>query len=109
MILVVALVALNLWQAATRDVGPNPAEEALHTPQEAIAQCLAGIESRFASQRPAIVEPLQTEYLGGGEYDVSGTVELVEGSLRARHDVSCTAQFDATDGWTADEILLDTK
>lgn len=49
MILVVALVLVNLWQGVTRDAGPDPAEEALHSPGEAIDHCLTGIETQFAS------------------------------------------------------------
>lgn len=107
LILVVALVAVTIWQAGTRDVGPDPEEEALHSPQEASDQCRSAIESRFASQRPLIVGPLRAEYLQGGEYEVRGTLELVDGSRRARHDVLCVAQFEATEGWDAEEILLD--
>ena len=108
-ILVVALVAIGIWQTVTSDVGPDPAEEALHSPQEATDQCRAAIESRFASQRPFIVGPLQAEYLQGGEYNVRGTLELADGSRRALHNVLCVAQFEATGGWDAEEILLDTN
>lgn len=107
MILVVALVAMTIWEAVTRDVGPDPAEEALHSAQEATDQCRAAIESRFASQRPFIVGPLQAEYLQGGEYDVRGILELADGLRRARHDVLCVAQFEATGEWDTEEILLD--
>jgi hypothetical protein len=109
MILVVVLVAISIWQAETRDAGPDPAEEALHSPQEASDQCRAAIESRFASQRAFIAGPLQAEYLQGGEYDVRGTLELADGSRRTRHYVLCVAQFDAIGGWDTEEILLDTK
>ncbi len=109
MVLVVALVAVMIWQAVARDVGPDPAAEALHSAQEAIAQCRAAIESRFASQRPIIVGPLQAEYLQGGEYDVRGTLELTNESRRTLHQVLCVAQFEATGGWNAEEILLDTN
>ncbi len=109
MILIVVLVAVIIWQAVASDVGPDPAEEALHSAQEAIAQCRAAIESRFASQRAVILGPLQAEYLQGGEYDVRGILELADGLRRPRHDVLCVAQFEATGGWDTEEILLDTN
>jgi len=109
MIFIAALVAISIWQAVTRDIGPDPAEEALHSPQEANDQCRAAIESRFASQRPFIIGPLQAEYLQGGEYEVQGTPELTHGLRRARHDVLSVAQFEATVGWDAEEILLVTN
>lgn len=107
MILIVVLVAIMAWQAVTRDVGPDPAEEALHSAQEATDQCWAAIESRFASQRSVILGPLQAEYLQGGEYNVRGILELADGLRRTRHDVFCVAQFEATGGWDTEEILLD--
>ena len=105
----VAAVALNLWLASTREVGPDPALEALHSPQEATSQCRTAIESRFASQSPSIAGLLRAEYLQGGEYEVRGSIELRDGSRRVRHEVLCVAQFTATEGWDAEEILLDTS
>ncbi len=109
MLVIVGLVALNLWHAVTRDVGPDPEVEALHSPEEATSQCQASIESRFASRRPSIVGLLQAEYVQGGEYEVQGTIELRDGARRLRHEVLCVAQFTATDGWDAEEIFLETN
>ena len=107
MFAVVVLVGLNLWWARTRQVGPDPEVEALHSPQEATSQCQASIESRFASQSPSIVGLLHVKYLQGGEYEVRGSIEFRDGSRRVRHEVLCVAQFTATEGWDAEEILLD--
>jgi hypothetical protein len=109
MFAIVVLVGLNLWQARTHQTGPDPEVEVLHSPQEAASQCQASIESRFASQSPSIEGLLHTKYLQGGEYEVRGSIGLRDGSRRVRHDVLCVAQFTATEGWDAEEILLDTS
>ena len=105
-LVIVVLVGANLWGAVTGGGGPDPAVEALHSPQEATSQCQASIESRFASQSPSIAGSLQVEYLQGGEYEVRGSLELRDGSRRVQHEVLCVAQFTVTEGWDAEEILL---
>jgi hypothetical protein len=106
MIAVVVLVGLNLWLKSTRDIGPDPALEALHSSPEAIHQCQEAINARFASQRPN-VGLLAAEYLQGGEYEIRGSLRLRDGRREIRYEVVCVAQFDATGGWDAEEISLE--
>jgi hypothetical protein len=103
---IVVLAGLNVWLASKRVVGPDPALEALHSSAEAINQCQAAINARFASQRPN-VGLLAAEYLQGGEYEVRGSLRLRDGRREIRHEVVCVAQFDATGGWDAEEISLE--
>ena len=63
LIAVVVLVALNFWFSATRDVGPDPEVEALHSEEAAVRVCGEAVESRFAARNPSITGLGQTEYL----------------------------------------------
>ena len=47
---------------------------------------------------------LEVEYLQGGEYDVRGTVSVVEGISRVTRPVSCEAQFQRESGWTIEHV-----
>jgi hypothetical protein len=58
---VVLLVMLNVWRAATGDVGPDPEVEALHSEEEAVRVCRDAVESRLAARDPSIVGPERRE------------------------------------------------
>ncbi len=103
---IVVLAGTSVWLASNRQVGPDPAQEALHSPQEALTLCQTAINSRFASQSPTLLG-LGVEYLQGGEYEIRGTLTLRNGSRRIRNEVVCIAQFSATEGWDAEEISLE--
>jgi hypothetical protein len=107
MFAVVVLVVLNVWRAATGDVGPDPEGEALHSAAEAVRLCRDGVESRLAARDPSIVTPGQPEYLEGGEYNVRFGVALDNGTLRTRDEVLCQVQFTSETGWIVEDISLD--
>ena len=107
LVAVVVLVALNVWFVATREVGPDPEVEALHSEEEAVGVCREAVESRFAARNPSIVGLGRTEYLQGGEYDVRLEVELRDGTRRTRDEVLCQLQFTAETGWIVEDVSLD--
>ncbi len=107
MVAVVVLVALNLWATATREVGPDPEVEALHSEEEAVRVCREAVESRLAARNPSIVGPGGPEYLQGGEYEVRLAVELQDGRRRTRDEVLCQLQFTAETGWIVEDVSLD--
>ena len=107
MVAVVVLVALNLWAAATREVGPDPEVEALHSEEEAVRVCREAVESRLAARNPSIVGPGRPEYLQGGEYEVRLAIELQDGRRRTRDEVLCQLQFTAETGWIVEDVSLD--
>ena len=106
LIAVAVLAALNFWFLATRDVGPDPEVEALHSEEAAVRVCGEAVESRFAARNPSITGLGQTEYLQGGEYDVRLTVELQDGVRRNRVGVLCQLQFTAAAGWILEDVSL---
>lgn len=103
-VLVVALGAANVWQGMNREVGPDPEQEALHSPEEAVQRCRVAIDSAFAARDPEIVGPLEAEYLQGGEYEVTGTLDVLNGRARARQAVLCELQFTAETGWRVEHL-----
>lgn len=107
MVAVAGLVALNVWVAVNRNVGPDPEVEALHSEQEAVRVCREEVESRFASRDPSVVGPGRPEYLQGGEYAVRLAVEFQGSAPRARGEVSCQLQFTAETGWIVEDVSLD--
>ena len=107
MFAVVVLVVLNVWRAATGDVGPDAEVEALHSEEEAVRVCRDAVESRLAARDPSIGGPGQPEYLQGGEYDVRLAVELDDGTLRTRNEVLCQVQFTSETGWIVEDVSLD--
>jgi len=107
MVLVVVLGVVNVWQTTSREVGPDPELEALHSPEEAAQRCRVAIDSVFAIQSPSIVSPLETDYLQGGEYAITGTVELLDGGRRIRRGTVCELQFRAETGWRVEHVALD--
>ena len=46
LVLISVLVVVSVYSVMTRETGPPPELEALHSSEGAIGQCLAGIESR---------------------------------------------------------------
>ncbi len=101
------LVGLNLWRAATREAGPDPEVEALHSPEEAIRICRDAVQSQLAARDPSLVDPGRSEYLQGGEYDVRLVVELDDGNFRSTDAVLCQAQFTAETGWIVEDVSVD--
>ena len=101
------LVVLNVWRGATRDVGPDPEVEALHSAEEAVRICRDAVQSQLAARDPSIVDPGRPEYLQGGEYDVRLVVELDDGNFRTTEAVLCQAQFTAETGWIVEDVSLD--
>ena len=105
--LVVAVLAgLNIWQATIRSSGPDPEQEALHSPQEALQECRVALRSQLSEQHPEVVGPLEVHYLQGGEYEVAATVDLRGGSRRVQRQALCELQFAPEDGWTVRPIDL---
>ncbi len=104
------LVAVNVWFAVTREAGPDPAVEALHSGEDAVRVCREAVESRLAARNPAIVSG-RPEYLQGGEYYVRLAVELQAstGRGRASNEVLCEVQFRAETGWTVEAVSLDSN
>lgn len=97
--LMLILSAANIWQAATRDDGPDPESEGLHSPEAAEDFCRRAIADELADDQPRIREELLAEYLGGGEYEVSVMAELSRGGRRTWHPILCTAEYDQESGW----------
>ena len=87
----------------TREVGPDPEVEALHSEEDAVRVCAEAVESRLTARNPAVVGG-RPEYLQGGEYEVRLQVELRDGTRRARSDVLCEVQFRAETGWTVEAV-----
>ena len=104
---VAVLLAVNVWAAVTRETGPDPEVEALHSPEETGLFCAEAVESRMAAQNPSIMGPGRSEYLQGGEYKVRLPVELRDGAGRARNVVLCQLQFTAETGWIVEDVSLD--
>ena len=104
---VVALAAINVWAVANRDVGPDPAAEALHSEEEAVLVCREAVESRLADRSPSIVGLGPSEYLQGGEYEVWLVVELQAGAARIADQVLCQLQFTPETGWIVEDVTLE--
>ena len=92
---------------ATREAGPDPGVEALHSEEEAVRVCSEAVESRFTARSPSIVDLGRTEYLQGGEYEVWLAVELRDGARLTRNEVLCQLQFTAETGWIVEDVSLD--
>ncbi len=107
MVVVVALIALNVWTTATRDVGPDAEAEALHSEEEAVGICAEAVESRLAARNPSILDSGQVEYLQGGEYVVRFVVELRTDAGRTGNLVVCQLQFTAETGWIVEDLSVD--
>ena len=104
---VVVLVALNGWFAVTREVGPDPEVEALHSEEEVVRVCHEAVESRLAARNPSILSPGRPDYLQGGEYEVRLALELQDGIRRTSDEVLCQLQFRAETGWIVEDVSLD--
>ena len=102
--LVVALVVVNVYSVNTRETGPPPELEALHSLEDAVNQCREGIESTLSDRGGTVQGLLEAEYLGGGEYEVSGVVSVVERRGRVNRRVFCEAQFRPEGGWTIEHV-----
>ena len=107
MVAVGVLLALNVWFTATREVGPDPSVEALHSEEDAVRICSEAVESRLAARNPSILGPGQPDYLQGGEYEVRLAVELQDGIRRTSDEVLCQLQFTAETGWIVEDVSLD--
>ncbi len=103
-VLISVLVVVSLYSVMTRETGPPPELEALHSSEDAIGQCLAGIESRLSDLGVTIQGVLEAEYLQGGEYEVRGVVSVVEARVRVTRPVLCEAQFRPDGGWTIENV-----
>ncbi len=106
MAVVSLLVAVNILIYMTRDDGPDPEVEALHSEEAAVDVCREAVGSRLAGRRPSIVGPGRPEYLQGGEYEVRLLVELQAGARRTEDDVLCQLQFTAETGWVVEDMSL---
>ncbi len=104
LVAVYALIVLNIYSVMTRETGPPPEIEALHSAQDAIRQCREDIESRLSDRCGKVQEPLEAEYLQGGEYEVRGTVTTMEGDGGATAPVLCEAQFRPELGWRIEYV-----
>lgn len=102
--LVFVLIVANVYSVMTRETGPSPELEALHSSEEAIRQCRQGIESRLANRGGTVQGSLEAEYLQGGEYVVRGTVSVVEEMSRVTRPVLCEAQFRPEGEWTIEHV-----
>ena len=104
LVLIAVLVVVSVYSVMTRETGPPPELEALHSSEDAIGQCLPGIESRLSDLGVTVQGAPQAEYLGGGEYEVSGGVTVVEARVRVTRPVLCEAQFRPEGGWTIENV-----
>ncbi len=104
LVLIFVLIVANVYLAMTRESGPPPELEALHSSEEAIRQCRQGIESRLSDRSGTVQGSLEAEYLQGGEYVVRGAVNVVEGGIRVTRTVLCEAQFRPEDGWKIEHV-----
>lgn len=104
LVLIFVLVAIGVYSVTTRETGPPPELEALHSSEDAIRQCREGIESRLSDLGVTVQGVLEAEYLGGGEYEVRGGVSVVEARVRVTRPVLCEAQFRPEGGWTIENV-----
>ncbi len=102
--LIILLGVVSVYSAMTRETGPPPELEALHSSEEAIGQCRQGIESRLSDRGGTVQRLLEVEYLQGGEYVVRGAVSVVEGGIHVTRPVLCEAQFRPEGGWTIEHV-----
>ena len=104
LVLVFALVVVGVYSAMTRETGPPPELEALHSSEDAIRQCREGIELRLSDRGVTVQGALEAEYLEGGEYAVRGVVSVVEARVSVTRPVLCEAQFRPEGGWTIEHV-----
>ena len=101
------LLAVNVWVYVTRDVGPDPELEALHSEEAAVDVCREALVSRLAARSPSIVGPGRPEYLQGGEYEVRFRIEFQAGARRNETEALCQLQFTTETGWIVEDVTLD--
>ena len=104
LVLISVLVVVSVYSAMTRETGPPPELEALHSSEDAIRQCREGIESRLSDLGVTVQGALEAEYLEGGEYAGRGVVSVVEARVRVTRPVLCEAQFRTEGGWTIENV-----
>ena len=104
LVFVFVLVAVNVYLVMTRETGPPPELEALHSSEDAIRHCREGIEGRLSGSSGTVQGSLEAEYLQGGEYTVRGAVTVMEGRSRVTRPVFCEAQFRPEGGWTIENV-----
>lgn len=107
MVVVVALLAINVWAVTSREAGPDPEVEALHSEEEAVGVCIEAVESRLAARNPSIVDSGRVEYQQGGEYVVRFVVELRGNAGLTANLVVCQVQFTAEAGWIVEDVTVD--
>lgn len=94
-VLAVASVVYN----TRRETGPPGDFEALHSPGAAIEECLRGVALEL---RDRVLEgggALRAEHLGGGEYEVRGSVTLADAGGAATAAVLCEVVYEREGGW----------
>ena len=104
LVLILGLVVVSVYSNMTRETGPPPGTEALHSSEDAIGQCREGIESRLADRGVRVEGSLEAEYREGGEYAVRGVVSLADAFGRVTSLVLCEAQFRPETGWTIEHV-----
>ena len=104
---VVLLAGISLWVRFTRETGPDPEVEALHSQEDAIGVCTDAVLSQLSARSPSILGIGRTDYLQGGEYDVRFPVALRTGSSRAESEVLCQVQFTAETGWIVEDVTVE--
>ena len=103
-VLVFALAVVSVYSVMSRETGPPPELEALHSSEDAIKQCREGIELRLSDLGVTAQGVLEAEYLEGGEYEVRGGVSVVEARVRVTRPVLCEVQFRPEGGWTIEHV-----
>ena len=105
--LVLTLAATSLYVRATRETGPPPELEAMHSVEEAIAHCRSGIDATVADLGGSEPTSLEAEYLQGGEYAVRGTLSMAEGRSSVTSTVLCEVQFRPESGWAIEHVEVE--
>ena len=103
-VLVFGLLVVSAYSVITRETGPPPELEALHSSEDAVGQCREGIESRLSDRGVRVQGVLEAQYLEGGEYAVRGVVSVVGATGRVTRPVLCEAQFRPESGWTIEHV-----
>ncbi len=104
LVLISVLVVVSVYSVMTRETGPPPELEALHSSEGANRQCREGIESNLADRGVTVQGELGAEYFVGGEYEVRGVLSVVEIRGRVNRPVFCEAQFRPEGGWTIEHV-----
>jgi hypothetical protein len=101
------LVGINAWFVMTREAGPDPEAEALHSVEDAVGVCSDAVLSQLSARNPSILGVGRTDYLQGGEYEVRLPVALRTGGRRSEAEVLCQLQFAVETGWIVEDVSVD--